>query len=39
MKLKNIINFHPRPPQYRGVGCVNFAVMNNEKKTKISFML
>ena len=30
--LKNIINFHPGPPQYRGVGCVNFAVMNNEKK-------
>ena len=29
---KNIINFHPGPPQYRGIGCVNFAIMNNEKK-------
>jgi methionyl-tRNA formyltransferase len=29
---KNVINFHPGPPQYRGIGCVNFAVMNNEKK-------
>ena len=28
---KNIINFHPGPPQYRGIGCVNFAIMNNEK--------
>ena len=29
---KYVINFHPGPPQYRGVGCVNFAIMNNEKK-------
>ncbi len=29
---QNIINFHPGPPQYRGIGCVNFAIMNNEKK-------
>lgn len=29
---KNIINFHPGPPQYRGIGCVNFAIMNNEKR-------
>jgi methionyl-tRNA formyltransferase len=28
---KNVINFHPGPPQYRGIGCVNFAIMNNEK--------
>ena len=32
MKSKNVINFHPGPPQYRGIGCVNFAIMNNEKK-------
>jgi methionyl-tRNA formyltransferase len=25
------INFHPGPPKYRGVGCVNFAVLNQEK--------
>ena len=25
------INFHPGPPEYRGIGCVNFAVLNNEK--------
>ena len=29
---KNIINFHPGPPQYRGIGCVNFAIMNEEKR-------
>ena len=28
---KNIINFHPGPPKYRGIGCVNFSIMNNEK--------
>lgn len=28
---KNIINFHPGPPQYRGIGCVNFSIMNKEK--------
>ncbi len=26
------INFHPGPPSYRGVGCANFALINNEKK-------
>lgn len=26
------INFHPGPPKYRGIGCVNFAIYNNEKK-------
>ncbi len=25
------INFHPGPPEYRGVGCVNFAVLNETK--------
>ena len=25
------INFHPGPPEYRGIGCVNFAIYNNEK--------
>jgi methionyl-tRNA formyltransferase len=25
------INFHPGPPKYRGIGCVNFAVLNQEK--------
>jgi len=25
------INFHPGPPEYRGIGCVNFALLNNEK--------
>ena len=25
------INFHPGPPSYRGIGCVNFALLNNEK--------
>ena len=29
---KNIINFHPGPPQYRGTGCVNFSIMNKEKR-------
>ena len=24
------INFHPGPPEYRGIGCTNFAVYNNE---------
>ena len=28
----NAINFHPGPPKYRGIGCVNFALLNNEKK-------
>jgi methionyl-tRNA formyltransferase len=25
------INFHPGPPNYRGIGCVNFAIFNSEK--------
>ena len=25
------INFHPGPPDYRGIGCVNYAIHNNEK--------
>ena len=25
------INFHPGPPKYRGVGCLNYAVYKNEK--------
>ena len=25
------INFHPGPPKYRGIGCVNFALRNKEK--------
>ena len=29
---KNVINFHPGPPEYRGIGCVNFAIVNNEKR-------
>ena len=26
------INFHPGPPNYRGIGCINFAIFKNEKK-------
>ena len=26
------INFHPGPPKYPGIGCYNFALLNNEKK-------
>lgn len=26
------INFHPGPPAYRGIGCINFALLNGEKK-------
>jgi methionyl-tRNA formyltransferase len=26
------INFHPGPPNYRGIGCVNFALLKNEKE-------
>jgi methionyl-tRNA formyltransferase len=29
---KYIINFHPGPPEYRGIGCVNFCILNKEKK-------
>ena len=25
------INFHPGPPQYRGIGCINYALYNNAK--------
>ena len=25
------INFHPGPPNYRGIGCLNFALLSNEK--------
>lgn len=25
------INFHPGPPEYRGIGCVNFAILNDSK--------
>lgn len=25
------INFHPGPPNYRGIGCTNFALYNNER--------
>ena len=24
------INFHPAPPEYPGIGCINFALYNNE---------
>jgi len=27
-----VINFHPGPPEYRGIGCINFALMKDEKK-------
>ena len=26
------INLHPGPPNYRGIGCLNYALYNNEKK-------
>ncbi len=25
------VNFHPGPPDYRGIGCANFAIRNQEK--------
>ncbi len=28
---KAAINFHPGPPEYRGMGCVNYALYNNSK--------
>ena len=31
LKHKNVINFHPSIPNYRGVGGVNFAIYNEEK--------
>ena len=31
-KINNLaINFHPGSPKYRGIGCTNFAIYNNEK--------
>lgn len=29
---KYAINFHPGPPEYRGIGCINYAIINGEKK-------
>lgn len=29
---KYAINFHPGPPEYRGIGCINYAIINREKK-------
>jgi len=26
------INFHPGPPEYRGIGCINYALYDNVKK-------
>ena len=26
------INLHPGPPKYRGIGCLNYALYNNEEK-------
>lgn len=28
---KAAINFHPAPPEYRGTGCVNYALLDNSK--------
>ena len=25
------INFHPGPPEFRGIGCANFALLKNSK--------
>ena len=30
-KAKYSVNFHPSLPKYRGVGCANYAIMNNDK--------
>lgn len=30
------INFHPGPPEYPGIGCVNFAIYNNENEFGIT---
>lgn len=33
LRIKDFaINFHPGPPEYRGIGCTNFAIYNNESK-------
>ena len=29
---KESINFHPAPPKYRGIGCYNFAIYNEESE-------
>ena len=29
-KSKLSINFHPGTPRYRGIGCINYAIYNNE---------
>lgn len=31
MIKKIAINFHPGPPKYRGYGCANYAIYNNDK--------
>ena len=31
MAKKGAINFHPGTPRYRGIGCINFALMENSK--------
>ena len=31
-KAKLAINFHPGPPDFRGIGCLNFALLNNSSK-------
>ena len=35
-KASIAINFHPGPPEYRGIGCVNFALYNNSKEYGIT---
>lgn len=30
------INFHPGPPEYRGIGCTNFAIYNNASEYGIT---
>ncbi len=37
-KLFNI-NFHPGPPKYPGIGCFNFAILNNERKYGVTMHL
>lgn len=31
VNYRKIINFHPGPPEYRGIGCINFALLRGEK--------
>jgi len=33
------INFHPGPPNYRGTGCLNFALFNEEKEYGVTVHL